>query len=214
MTTTYSDLRSRVLRSLNDPEGSLHSDELVFDALIGAHEAIVQWVPRFSEATLTSGSNGALFAIPEDCYQVDVVQTLSDGLILPKAIFEASKARGNSDLEASDWIESPSGFINLGNEIEGSIQIYYRSYWPAPANIIDLNFPIQPPLSVHLGMVYYACAHCLLPRATSTGGIRQFGTDIDSGKPTDNPLQVMSNLFLQRFMQEMKLQPAYVKVGY
>jgi hypothetical protein len=214
MTVTYSTLYSRVLRTLDDVDANLHSDDLIYDALIGAHDAIVQWVPRFSEATLTSGSNGALYAIPEDCYQVDVVQVVSDGMVLPKAIFEASKSHGFGMDEASDWIESPSGFINLGVEIEGGITVYYRSYWPAPADKTDVNFVITPPRSCHLGMVYYACAHALLPRAVSTGGIRQFGTEIDSGKPTDNPLQVMSNVFLQRFVQEMKLQPSYVKVGY
>jgi hypothetical protein len=219
MATTYSVLLEKLYRTLADARHAQTSEDLAWDAICAAHDAIVQWVPLLKTATLTSGSNGLAgdtFPIPEDCYQLDAVQIVDTGAFLPKAVFEPDYVRNTGrQTDPRDWIEFPSGYINLAEEIdEGDlIKIYYRAYWPKPSSKDDASFIIQPPAKAHLGMIYYAAAHCLLPRSVSAGGLRQFNDRSDSGTPNDNPLYNMSNWFLTRFMQEMKLMPPYVKVG-
>ena len=220
MAITYSAFVEKVYRSLADVSEKQNSEELVYDAVCAAHDAILQWVPCFGVATLTSGSLGAdpkSFPIPEDAYQVDVVQIVSTGAFLPKATFAPGSYRMEDQASLPyDWIEFPTGFIDVGIPVTlgDTIKVYYRAFWPKPASASDTSFRILVPYQAHLGMVYYACAHCLLPRSVQSGGIRQYNTKVDSGAPTDNPLYNMSEWFLKRFLQEMKLMPPYTKVGF
>jgi hypothetical protein len=217
---TYQTLSERIYRVLSDVGQKQHDTELVWDGAIAAHDAILQWVPYFKSVTLTSGSAGApldLFQLPDDVYQVDTIQTLSDGQFYPRATFAPNTVRNTGQQsEILDWIEYPTGYVNTSENVpEGEqIKVYYRAYWPTPPTASSNSFQILVPKYAHTGMVYYAAAHCLLPRSVGAGGIRQFNDKSDSGVPTDNPLYNMSEWFLKRFMQEMKLMPSFAKVGF
>jgi hypothetical protein len=214
MTQTYDDIHNRVLRLLNDADAATYGDELCYDGIVAAHDAILPWVPKQSITTVTAGSDGLLFALPADTYIVQAVQIESSGEFVPKANFAPRSIR-RSDYLAQDWIEYPSRYVSLANSLsEGSkVNIYYLAYWDKPANAENGTFVLTVPPMAHQGLVYYAASHVLLPSAVNSASIRQFNQRIDSGTPEDNPLKTESKYLLERFMNEMKMMPPYAKVG-
>ena len=73
--TTYSSLASRVGRIVSDPELTTYSEDIYFDAICAAHEAILPWVPNYQSVVIarTSGSGG-IFLLPSDAYQIQAVR--------------------------------------------------------------------------------------------------------------------------------------------
>jgi hypothetical protein len=211
--TTYDEIHQRILRALNDASGKTYDDSLVYDGIVAAHDAILPWVPKQAMSILTTGSDGISIILPSDLYEVMALFYPTAGVFIPRANLVAFTRRSQD--YANDWIEYPSGQLTLSVEIDQSeeLKLYYLAYWPAPANESDTSYVIQVPREAHQGMIYYACSHCLVPRAVNSASIRQFNQRVDSGNPEDNPLKAESEWMLNRFFQEMKLMPPYVKVG-
>ena len=109
MSVDYTTFMEKVYRTLADVGQKQNSEELMYDAVCAAHDAILQWVPYFQTSTYTSGSLGMdpkLYPIPEDCYQVDTVQVVSTGLFLPRATFSPGSYRLETQADVpSDWLE-------------------------------------------------------------------------------------------------------------
>lgn len=211
--TTYQDLVTRVLRVLDDVDQAKFDDDIVFDGLLAAHDAILPWVPRFAKATITSGSDG-LCLLPSDCYLVDAVQTAADGVFLPKDILSPNTVRGQFTT-ANNWSDYPRGYVSLSyiSTTGISINVFYRAYWDKPSTSSDTAHIIEVPPHAHNGMVYYAGAHCLIPEAVSSANLNQFKMRPEQGTPVDNAIEGMSNLFLNRFYAEMKMMPPFVRGG-
>jgi len=215
MSILYSDLVDKVLRILDDPNGTLYEDTLIWDGICGAHDAIMPWVPKFATATLTAGSAGNLLALPADLYTIQAVQYVDDNKIYPRATLAPLSARNSSTLDDLDWLEYPKGYLNLSYTLdEGTLlTLYYFAYWTKPSSESVQNFYIEVPQAAWVGMIYYAGAQCLLAKSSNAATIRQFNLRIDSGVPTDNPLKDQSRMYMERFFQEMKMMPPYVKAG-
>jgi hypothetical protein len=221
MSFTFGDFVGKVLRVLGDPEGDIFEDDIIFDGCVAAHEAILPWSPKKAVATIvtdtTSGSlgGGGVYALPSDCYQMQSVQTLSDGSFLPKATLASGTARNVGNSAYNDWIEYPYGSISLSEELldDEEIKLYYFAHWSAPASDTDQTFVFEVPPQAYIGMVYYAGAHCLMPKAVDAAQIRQFNQRMDSGNPEHNPLKVEAKYLLERFYAEMKLLPPYTRVA-
>lgn len=212
--TTYGDLVNRALRALKDVDQTKYEDDLVYDGLASAHDAILPWVPNYGVATLTAGSIGDVFALPIDCYVVDAVQLVANGLFIPKSILSPNTVRGQYTT-TNDWSDYPHGYISLSSTLdEGStIKVYYRASWDKPANSADTAHVITPPSYAHNAMVYYACSHCLIPEAISNANLSQFKMRPEIGTPEDLPIEIMSDFFLKRFYAEMKMMPPFVRAG-
>lgn len=221
MSITFSDFSAKVLRVLGDPDGNLFSDELIYDGCLAAHSAILPWLPK--EATneiitdSTSGSLGAggIYALPSDCYQLQSVQLVSTGEFLPKATLASGTARNVGNTQYIDWIEYPHGSLSLSEQLSSDekLKLFYFAYWNAPSSDTDTEFTFEVPDPAHIGMVYYTGAHCLMPKAVDAAQIRQFNQRMDSGNPEHNPLKVEAKYLLERFAQEMKLMPPFVRVA-
>lgn len=211
---TYQNLLDRVLRMLNDPSGSTYDEELIFDGLTAAHDAILPWVPKFSSATITSGSDGVNLQLPSDFYQVQALRQDKDGAVLRKAMLSPGSARFENQTVV-DWIEYPAGWLNLNPAVtEGdTFTLYYFAFWNKPTDISDVDFVIEVPQYAHQGMIYYAGANVLVPSAILSATIRQYNLRVDSGNPEDNPVKVEADYLLSRFVQEMKLCPPFTKVN-
>jgi hypothetical protein len=213
---TYELIQQRIFRMLNDPGAATFTDALVYDGVKGAHDAILPWVPKMAEMIVTSGSDGHNLIVPTDLYLTMAVQKVDTGEFLRKATMAPGTVR-HSDQQsiAIDWIEYPRGYINLGVDVgEGTeFKIFYLAYWSIPEDETDLTFELEVPRHAHQGLIYYAAANCLAPSAVNSATIRQYALRIDSGTPEDNPLKVEAQHFLERFYQEMKLMPAFTKVG-
>jgi hypothetical protein len=220
MSITFSDFISKTLRVLGDPDGNLFSDELIYDGCLASHEAILSWIPKQASVEIvtdtTSGSLGAggIYSLPSNCYQMQAVQ-LETGEFIPKATLASGTARNVGNAQYIDWIEYPHGNVSLSEELssETTVKLYYFSYWNAPSSDTDSDFVIEVPPPAHIGMVYYTGAHCLMPKAVDAAQIRQFNQRMDSGNPEHNPLKVEAKYLLERFYQEMKMMPTFVRVA-
>jgi len=212
MAVTYSQLSARVLRVLNDPDANSYEDDILYDGVIGAHEAILPWVPKWAEVTLTSGSDGTLHQLPDDLYDVQAVQILSDGKFISRATLAAGTARGNTYAE-NDWIESPKGWLSLSVALEegDELKVYYLASWGQPSDISDISFVIEVPSYAHLGLVYFAASHCISQSTTQAATLGQYKQKVDAGTPIQNSMKDLQLFYRQLFYQEMKTMPPYAK---
>jgi hypothetical protein len=227
--TTYAQFKATILNALGATEGTTYSDELIYDAVRLASDAILPWVPNQKYVTLTSGSDAAL-ALPGDCYQVDAVVDNYDSLVLERMTLSPGKRRRNSDSNLStpyDWMEYPRGYINFtiaptdpdsitidenGISVAAvgrEFTIYYQAYWSKPSSETDDAFVLPMPSAALNGMLYWACAHCMVPGSVTSAQIRQFNTKVDSGSPVDNTLEAMAKYLRAMFVEEMNRLPKY-----
>lgn len=209
---TYSNVSDRLLRTLSDPDQKTYKEELVYDAIVAAHDAILPWVPNPQVATLTAGSDGDLLQLPDDVYEIQAVQEVLTGNFISRATIAAGTARGNPQAE-NDWIEFPHGYLSLSKSLdEGQqLKVFYHAFWDKPADANDLTFQIVVPFATMAGIIYYAASHCILPKSVDTATLGPFKTKVDAGTPIHNPLQDQAVFFRKLFYDEMKMMPSFLK---
>lgn len=212
MATSFGDFSARVLRLLKDPQGNQHGVDLIYDGLVAAQAAILPWVPKMATSVLAIGVDGRLLTLPADLYAIQAVQEVASGVFLPKAtmIPKTAQTQGST---LTDWLNYPDGYINIFPEQDegDTFNLFYIAYWANPEDSADTYFELECPSVCHQALVYYAASHCLIPRAASAAGIRQYNQRVDSGTPEDNPLKDMIEYLRNLFFQEMKLMPPYAK---
>lgn len=213
---TCAALKDKIYRVLRDPSYVLFADNVVYDAIVAAHAAILPWAPKRSEITLTSGSSPNTqteFALPSDCYQIEAVQRVEDGLYLERALLEAGSVRNVTRVTSIDWIEYPFGTLSLSDEVneDDTIIVHYHGTWDPPANIALATTEV--PDFLIPGIVFYAGYYCLISASVGAAQIGQFDTKVDSGQPEHNPLQ-QSCIFLYKcFLDAMNMLPTYRKIA-
>ena len=217
MATVYGEFVEAIYRQLSDPdqEDPSFSEDVVYDAVVAAHDAILPWVPNFNEVELTTGSDPDLFELPDDVYELQAVQLVDDNKkFIPQATLAAGTARGNT-LAENDWTESPRGYLSLANDLtEGdTIKVYYLARWPVPTSSSDTSFELVVPRHAWQGIIYYALSVILSPKIMDTATLGTFKSKVDSGNPEHNPLKDNANWFRSLFLQEMKMMPPYQKVA-
>lgn len=216
MSVTLDTLAGRIYRLLEDPDQQTYSEELVYDGVIGAHDAVLHWVPCKKVATLTatSGSGASIFELPADLFEIESVITASTGNVMSSATLSAGTSRGNPNAE-NDWLRYPNGYLSVSNALSANevLTLYYIAFWPKPADETDVDFVIKVPAAAHQGMIYYAASHATAASSVPTAQIRQFATKVDAGTPIHNPLKDISSWFMERFFLEMKMLPTSVKAS-
>lgn len=211
---TYDSLQQRIYRLLSDPAAARYGDELIYDGVVAAHEAILPWVPKFMSITVTAGSDGQTITLPSDVYAVQALRRVENGAFIRKANMAPGTVRHTDLDQAIDWIEYPAGYLNLSPDVDAGEEfiLYYHAYWNIPASASDTSFVLEVPRCAHQGLIFYACAVALTPSSVNSASIRQFNLRIDSGTPEDNPLKAEADYMLKRFYQEMKMMPPFTKV--
>jgi len=212
MTLTYAQFVGKVQRLISDPDGTVYSDELLHDAVCAAHDAVLPWVPNYNDVVLTAGSDGDLFILPTDVYDLQAVQVVETMLFIPRATLASGTTRGYT-LAENDWIESPRGYLSLSKALsEGAtLSLHYLASWPKPPLPGSTTFVIRVPEYAHQGMIYYAASIVLTPPIVDTATLNPFKSRVDSGNPEHNPMRDVSNWFRQLWLQEMKNMPPYQK---
>jgi hypothetical protein len=210
----YTELATKVLRLLDDPDGAVYSEELVWDGVCGAHDALMPYIPKFSVHTFTAGSAGDTFTLPSDLYSIQAVKVVETRKFVPRATLAPTSVRSSVE-EDNDWLEYPHGTLSLSAALsEGDeLMLFYFAYWDKPASETDLNFVIEVPPAAWIGLQLYAASQCLLAKSSNSANIRQFNVRVDSGNPEHNPLKAEAETYRHLFYQEMKAMPPYVKVG-
>jgi hypothetical protein len=208
---TLAEAIAKVRRLCNDPGGAepTFEDELVMDGILEALKAILPWTAK--EATYTYSGDGSTssFAVPEECYEIQAIYSnLLDTFIPRVGLFPGAGWQNgeSSTLDQNYFVEYPNDMISLSTPPGNSedITIYYTKYWTEPE---DSDEDLEPPPYAFAGILLFAASWILSTKATSAANIRQYGTKVDSGVPTQNPMLDMSKYYLQRFDMEMNRHP-------
>jgi len=207
--STYAELVQKVGRLISDPDISTYSEEIYWDAICAAHDAILPWLPNYQSVLLTSGSSG-VYTLPSNVYEIQAVQ-ISDGKYLNRATLTAGTTRAAS-LSDCDWIENPKGFLSLSyTDNTDPVTVHYHGFWSKPPTPNANTFVIAVPACGHMGMVYYAASIVITPVIVDTSTLGPFKQRIDSGTPQMNPMKDTSEWFRVLFLQEMKMMPPFQK---
>jgi len=213
---TLLQLKDKTYRLLKDPTNALYTDDVVYDAIVAAHVAVLPWYPKKAEITLTSGSSPntqSEFVLPTDTYQIEAVQRTENGLYLSKTLLEAGTVRNMTNVTIIDWVEYPQGTLSLSNEIDEdeTIIVHYFKPWTPPDNT-DASL-LELPDFMAPGLIYYAAYYCLISSSVSAAQIGQFDLQVDAGNPEHNPLQQSSIFLYSRFLDSMNMLPSYRKIS-
>jgi hypothetical protein len=211
--TTFSDLRLRILRMLNDPDGEGNTDALIMDAINAAFDAILPWTPKTATSQITGDGSAVEFALPADCYEVEALVVNDTGEHLPRAILAPGQTRGTYTPNTNDFLEYPSGSITLSKNLDTDeiYDLFYLAHWTKIANSDGWDSIIEVPSRAETGIVLYASAYLLLPQGVSAAEIRQFNTRVDSGTPEQNPMQKTALWMIELFQREMNRHPKHQK---
>jgi len=209
----YRDFYGMVLNTLKADKDGTYSDELIYEAVCNATDAILPWVPKASLTTFVADGILDRFSLPADCYNVEAVQDADLGNFVEKDNIAAGKIRNststNTSVKSFSWIEYPRGQIYLSRVIEAdrNIRVYYTAYFNKPESKDDFDFVLETPRFAVAGMIFWASAYCVLPFATGSAQVRQWNQRIDSGTPTDNALEQNARFYRQLFVDEMSRVP-------
>ena len=235
MKATLAQVKAKVIRLLNDEViisdygvsgGTTYGADLLNDAIRAALDAISSqcWQMKTFDIVVT-GSNqpdetgqlpnysglGAnnISDLPTDLLEIlTVFDNNSDvGVFLPKLRLVPGAKMIDYSFQNS-WFYL-NGTLSFGSDLgDKGAKIYYIASWDLPDDETDT---LEPPDNTLGAIVFYACSYCLLQQAAGISTIRQYNTRVDSGQPTDNPTNEMSNFFLRRFDIEMSRLPLMTK---
>jgi hypothetical protein len=212
MAITFSEMKEKVIRVLGDivVGGSSGGDPThgeTYDALLlkdGIHAAldaitIRRWKPSFLDVDGGSDSE----SLPDDLIDVEAVLDITQNMFLERVSMQATRGL------AQGFYLYPSGTITFTSVLgDDGATVYYSAYWAKPE---DDEEALETPDIATAALTMFAASYCLLNSASQASSIRQFGTKVDSGKPTDNPLEQSSTYFMKRFEIELQRIPPSLK---
>jgi hypothetical protein len=204
---TYGDIRLRLLHLLNAEANTTYSDDLVFDSIMGAVEAILPWVAKRQLVVLEGRIDKYVFqSLP---YQIDGIQDTDTLETLPQLQLMASGKVLAKQIRSITWVEYPVGTILFNEPLESSkkFNLYYRDYWSRPRDKSQMDFQFDFPRYAANGVVLWAAANCVVPSSVASSQIRQFNLRVDSGTPVDNALEQSARFIRQLFVDEMSRMP-------
>jgi hypothetical protein len=197
---------------LTDEDLTGYDKGLFYDAVSAALDAILPWVPKTSTYELV-GAGERIYALPDDCYEVETCVVQTTGEMLPKATISPGNRIGASIASVNDWLEYPHGYLSFSkNVLVGeTYNLYYLAHWTKPTGDSNLSDFLEPPSFTHLGITLYSAAYMILPSAVSASEVRQFNTKVDSGNPEHNPMQQSATYLMRLFADEMNRHPKHQK---
>lgn len=214
MASTLGTLKEKVVRLLGDVvtvdqsgnvaipvSGTKVDAQTLDDAVRAALSAVSEFYPARSVLIPeVTESTGKVVELPSDFW--DLQGVLFNGYFVEQRYF-----RPGFVTEEVSFTQYPSGFLTFSHELaNSSVEIYYTSSYPFPDSDED---DMPTPVLLDEAISLYAASYCLLPQATTTGTIRQYGTEVDSGNPTHNPLMDMSSYFMKRYAEVASRLPKH-----
>jgi len=201
-----SDITQLVTNLLSSSVFATNSDELIYNGIVAGHYAILPYVPNIKETTI-SGSNMRVFTLPNDVYSIEVVYQPTKNTVLQRASLTPGALWGTST-QTAEWLPAPTGHVSLTRVIDVTeLGIIYNACWELPESIGDIDFELTVPSYAVFGIALYATSYVLGILSTDTSQLGQYKTRIDSGTPTDNPIENSSKFFFDRFLKEMSRMP-------
>lgn len=196
---------------IGDTLGATYTGNIMWDGINAALDAILPWIPKQAQSTITGDGSTTAFDLPDDCYEIEAVVSQDTGETMSKVVFAPGVVF--SDLTSTEnlWILAPSNQIAFAKApTDGCIyDLRYLCTWAKVSDTTDLGTAIEPPDWTVVGLTLYATAYLLISSSLDTSNMRQFNTRVDSGNPEDNPIQRSISYLLKLFNQEMNRHPKY-----
>ena len=212
MSITFADLKGKIIRVLGDivvPGGSggeplagtTYGEDLLKDAVHAALDAIT--IRRFKSSVVQVAGDYGQMDVPEDLIEVEAILDVTNNIFLEQVPMKVGK--GLSANGQLGWYIYPTGTIVFTNDLgDSGAELYYSAYWVKPE---DDEEELETPDICVSALTMFAASYCLLNSASQASSIRQFNMKVDSGKPTDNPLEQSSTYFMKRFEIELQRIP-------
>jgi hypothetical protein len=204
---TWADLDAEMVRMLGTVLGAsiIEADRIAnFNR---AQQHFAAWhTAKLITTTFSGDGTTREFTLPADFLDVyafyapfdDVGHILEPREFVPGVAWDQEADNGDTN-RPHGYLEWPSGtLLSLRAPDEGTnnVYLYYFGLWP---DITGTGDTVEPPVWAHEALLLYAVALHLVPALHDTAQVRQWGTDIDSGKPTDNPLIQAHDAFMARY---------------
>ena len=207
--SNYIDVHQRLRNFLKGSTGT-YPDSILLDGINSAMIAVLPWLPKERVANGITVTSGSLIELPDDVYYVDAVYSVTEGQWLKHWSINPNATSARGTVVVPQWVEYPEGYLTLSCDYSGNIvNAFYHGLWTEVTTTGSDTAKMDTPSFADLAIIYYAASYVLSSSAISSAQLRQFNTKIDSGQPVDNPLKDMVNLLMQRFMNEVKLFPAF-----
>lgn len=211
--TTLSEIKTEIIRLLEDTilpasdpiEGTQTPADLLSFSVQAGMTAISQRVWKQSVLDLLPGD--LVIDVPGTLLEVEAILDIKSATYAKRTLF----SEGESTDTGFTFLDFPAGQITLSKEIgsEGG-KLYYSAIWELPTGALDSD-TLETPSRLRSALALYGASYCMLARASGSSNIRQFGTKVDSGVPTDIPQKMMSDAFIKSFEREMMRFPAMRK---
>jgi hypothetical protein len=211
--TTFGDLKDFVLRLIGNPAGEGIEEGLLVNAIASAHDAILPWVPKLKQTTITGDGIAKAFNLPADFYGIEAVIKNLTGEILSKAVFSPGSYYGENVAVTNTWLLLPTGQISFSKTPTSDevFDVIYIATWLKPTMNSEESDLLEPPDYLTLALALYSAAYVLMPDAMGNAGISPFRTRIDSGNPEHNPVEKAITFLMNLFNQEMNRHPRHQK---
>lgn len=204
---TLGDLKNRIIFVLGDDpnESTDLSDDLLLNAVHSALDAILPqcWKP----ATYTLSGALAQYALPSDTYEIQAVYDSNLKMFVDSMILAPGEPGAN--VSGNAWTEYPSGYLSLLTALSASGGIlYYAATWTKPTADTDV---LATPAYALTALTMYGASYAILNKLSAASKLGNYKTRLDSGDPTDQPLQQLSTYLLKRFEIEMNRMPKQMR---
>jgi len=213
---TWSTLRTRISRKLNDADMRSYSASILLDAVNDALSAFASGHTGIASTfTLTGDGTTSVFDLPSN-----IVDTEAAGIVavqwlnnkwLPRFEYFPGTDLPNDTISTSTapvgyvlWPADQITFTRIPKD-EASVILKYIAYYSVVALEAD---EINIPRWAEEAVVLYASAVSMEPTATKTGKVRTYASRRDAGAPEDNPGLMLSNHYMHRYQMLLLEHPA------
>ncbi len=188
--------------------GAKYSVDLLQDAIHAGLDAVTNRLWKSNKYVITTA--GGYFTLPADLIDIEAVRETENNVLLPRLNLSAGQVF--TDRTGNGWTPYPEGSITFANPVlESTIEIFYSAVWSKPLLEADT---LEVPSIAHTAVLLYAASYCILTESSGAARLRQYNTRVDSGTPTDNPLENLSVLMLKRYELEIQRIPQKQKGSY
>ena len=202
MAITLAQLRARIRRRSNDPEGRLWSDDLIDDGIREALLALGDYSGVVTSYTYTSEEDEAdSFELPADFLRLVKVPPLrsSSGGTDEYTFSEylnAYQPEPGDEGDSGYWIAGGAIHVTDGVDAGETFTIVYEALWPSVAEEDD---ELDLPHWAERALGFYAIYYCLQLDGVKAAREGFSKTHYESGRPTDNPGLQSASWFFEQF---------------
>lgn len=212
----WATLKAQIARKLDDPTYNKYSEDLLED---GVNDALAAFASAHtgiaSDFEITGDGSTYDFDLPDG-----IVESEGKGVYavhweknawLKELEYWPGKAWKSSSRSTSTvpkayvlWPRGKISFTRIPDSGQ-AITVHYVAHYPI---VSGDTTEILVPRWAREAIKLYVAANALEPTATSTGDLRRWNKQRDSGNPEDNPVLQLAHHYMQRYYDILAQHPA------